>query len=181
MKYQTPKTTLLVSVIFVLTLIVSISVSSCSKEEGGSGGGNPVQIEGNYIGTWVSEKRDLPKDLIGVYEKLVLTVDENYNYSWKYIKPDNSVIDFTGTLFDNVTEYEHSSTSRIWEVQIDVTHINGNAAPGGWKGIYTYEKENILKLNVEPNTSQWSTWPTAAGGIGSGQIGTNSIYVFTRQ
>ncbi len=163
----------------MLAVGTAISISSCSKDEEPTGSGGNANPEGYYAGTWRASGNQIPAKLRDNVASMELTIDEAENYTWKWQAPDGKVSTFEGTVLQSKTEYKHSTNSHIWEINIKVTHLNGQPAPGGWAGLYAYADPNNLILNVEPAVSGVMI-PLASEGLGSGQNGNDGIYHFTK-
>lgn len=179
-----------VKVLLITTSIITFT--SCSKDDsttpnntgggGDNGGKDPVEVEGNYVGTWLSPNEKLPTQKYrDNYKSFEIIFNDDKTYKWTFTPKTNSPGVFEGTITQDVTSYKHSSGSRIWQIGINVTKLNGQSVSGGWAGIYTYEDPKTLLLNVEPTANGWSKWPTADAGIGSGQVGDESVYTFLKQ
>ena len=85
------------------------------------------------------------------------------------------------TFLRRKSEFTHETGSGIWKISVNVLTINGEHYPGGWYGLYAYDGENKLLLNVEPDVANWGDHPEADKGLGSGKDGEGSIYAFTKQ
>lgn len=166
----------------LLTFMVSSCGDNSSDPKPKSGNNDPVPIEGTYVGTWELPNENMPNDnLKQNYEKLVLIVGEDDSYEWTYYRKDGNKTVFTGITTQQRTNHKHSSGSAIWSYSIWVSEINGKSAPGGWDGLFTFENANKLIINVEPRVDGWSKWPTPENGVGSGQNGQESVYLFNKK
>ena len=143
-----------------------------------------LAIEGTIEnGFWVIENEQLPSaDFRQKYERMEFTLDQNSNYTWKWVgKGGQTTYTFKGDAYYSSTAAKHSSGSTIWNIAIYVATINDMQLPGGFYGIFTYDDENHLIINVEPDVASWGVHPSAEGGIGSGESGDESVYRFTKQ
>lgn len=168
----------------VLVVMVLATLASCKKEEDPApgGGSSSASIPTSLVGTWQINNADLPtQHLRDKYEKMVFTVGADESYSLKYhAKSDGKVTDFTGKVVTWDSDEKHSNGQTINNININVEKINGQAAPGGWKGIYAFEANNTLKLNLDPNVPG-VFGATPRGGFGSGDSGKDGIYHFKKQ
>lgn len=101
------------------------------------------------------------------------------SYSWKWNKKDGKVTEYTGYIAHGKTKYNHTNGEALWSISVNVTHINGQSAPGGWVGLYASTGIKSMVFNVEPNVSGVKP-PSDKVGIGSGQSGNEAVYVFKR-
>ena len=177
-----------VKVLLITTSIITFT--SCGKDDsanptttgGGDNNNDPVQVEGDYVGTWVSPNEKLPtQNYRDNYKQFEIIFSDDKTYKWTFEKKDGTKGVFEGTITQDVTQFKHTNGSRIWQIGINVTKLNGQSVTGGWAGIYTYENPTTLILNVEPTVSNWTKWPDASEGIGSGQEGMETVYVFEKQ
>lgn len=177
---------------YVKILLITTSMiafTSCSKDDSpnpttnNNGNNNPpTQVEGEYVGTWLSPNEKLPTQKYrDDYKSFELVLNSDKTYKWTFTPKVGNPGVFEGTITQDVTGYKHTNGSRIWQIGIIVSKLNGQPVSGGWNGIYTYENPTTLILNVEPSANGWTKWPTAEEGIGSGQDGEKSIYVFLKQ
>lgn len=158
--------------------------SSCSKENTPEQTKDEsLQTEGTLEGnSWTIESASLPSaQMRNDYESLKLTVHDDLSYDWLWKRKDGTAYDMRGTLYYEESKYDHSSGSAIYNIAMTITHINGQALPGGFVGIFTFENEKNLILNVEPDVTNWSYHPTASEGVGSGQNGMESVYPYTNK
>jgi hypothetical protein len=171
----------------LLTIVVGILMSSCSKERAdlktSDSGDDAPKIEGVITGgLWILENSDMPSaSMKDSYDKIQIKVEDNLNYSWIWEQKNGQDFEMTGYIYEEKSSHIHETGSGIWNVYFYVTHINGQALPGGFYGIYAFEDENHLILNVEPDVQNWGKHPTAEEGIGSGAKGGESVYVMTKQ
>jgi hypothetical protein len=170
--------------LFTMTFISSCKDDSTPPVED-EGGEKKEQVEGVYTGTWISTNEQLPSpQLRDDYQYLELTNKEDDSYTWNWIaKPGGgrNTLRFAGTVQVSPREDKHTSGSKFWWIGVWVSTLNGQAAPGGWEGIFTYENPTTLKLNVEPSVDGWLKWPQPELGLGSGASGDKSIYTFTKK
>ena len=135
----------------------------------------------SIIGNWEVDGKDLPTQALrDKYSKWTFAVNADQSYSLKYIDKANKVTDFTGSVVLAGTITKHTSGSFMYNITINVVNINGQSAPGGWKGIYAFEPGGILKLNIEPNVGG-VTAPTISGSFGSGSSGNNAVFNFVKK
>jgi len=173
--------------LLISAIVVGIFTSSCTKESANVGSNqsdkNTTQIEGVIKdATWIAENVNLPSDeMKSIYKKIEISVDQDLNYSWKWVKLNGEVIEMTGYMYEEKSQYKHETGSSIWNVYVYVTKINGQDLAGGFYGVYSYQDENHLLLNVEPDMRNWGIHPKAEAGLGSGQNGNESVYVLTKQ
>lgn len=158
------------------------ALSSCKKDdEGGSGGGNSGPIPTSLVATWEIQGENLPKQgERDKYEKLVFVVNADDTYTLKYYKKSGGVDELTGKVVVWDSDEKHSNGQPIKNININVEKINGQPAPGGWKGIYAFEAGNILKLNLDPKVPG-VIGATPSGGFGSGDSGNEGIYHYVKQ
>ncbi|MBR9860576.1 hypothetical protein GYB22_07455 [bacterium] len=171
--------------IITITALSMLYMSSCTKTSTTTDEDTfeDFKTEGvlNDGELWTIENEDLPtakmrQDL----DRMELIVTEDDRYSWKWIEKGGDVLHFEGEIFHEKSQFEYESGSGIWNISIIVQTINGEYYPGGWYGVYAYENENHLVLNVEPDVSSWEKHPTAEEGIGSGTNAMESVFQFSR-
>ncbi len=135
----------------------------------------------SIVGNWEIDGQNLPQQSWrDKYSKWTFTVNTDDTYSLKYIEKGGAITDFIGKVVVWASDVKHSNGTFIQYITINVTHINGQPLPGGWKGIHAFEAGNILKLNIEPNVGGIDG-PTPKAGFGSGSGGNNSIYNFVKK
>ena len=168
-----------------VALVLALTASSCSKETSTpeQQENQEIELEGKINGNdWKVNGADLPSaNMRRDYESIELSVKENLDFEWKWNQKNGQVFVMTGYIFQEESSHKHENGARIWNLYLNVTHINGQNLPGGYYGIYSYVDENHLLLNVEPDVSNWGDHPEAEKGIGSGQNGNASVYTFTKQ
>lgn len=171
-------------IIYKAALVVMLlaTLSSCKKDdESSSGGSSSGPIPTSIEGSWEISGENLPKQLWrDRYEKWTFDVSANDAYSLKYYAKDGDVTDFQGKVVTWESDEKHSNGQPIRSININVETINGQSFPGGWKGIYTFEAGNILKLNLDPNVSG-IFGATPRGGFGSGDSGNEGIHHFVKK
>ncbi len=168
-----------------MAIVAGLLMASCSQES------TPVttqtdqedKIEGILTdGLWVTNNDAMPtQSMKDAYNKITIEVDKDYNFTWTWDQKNGQVYEMTGFAYEEKSSYEHDNGSGIWKINFTVTHINGQALPGGFYGIYAFENENSMLLNVEPDVSNWGKHPTAEEGIGSGEKGNESVYRMIKQ
>lgn len=145
----------------------------------GNGGGSSNVIEEV---SWVASNAQFPtQGLRDSYSGMEFRIDADNNYSWKWNKKDGQVLDFEGTVLLNSTDASHTNGEMISMISVDVMTINGQSAPGGWFGIYTFDDDGNLLMNVEPKVNGWEKHPDYEEGIGSGTSGMESVYTFSKE
>ena len=172
--------------IYIIILAAILGMTACSTEtiSPNPKDDNELATEGSFEETtWVIANSDLPTEsLRNKYESMEFVVDNDLNYQWTWKgKISSETLVFKGKTYYEKSSHTHSSGSAIYNVAVNVLTINDIELPGGWYGIYTYEDENHMSLNVEPDVTNWGDHPTAAGGLGSGQEGDKSVYRFSKQ
>lgn len=171
------------SLVTCLALLLTLTFASCSKKDPAPETDNKGNNAGSFsiFNTWKCAQEDLPTEsLKKMYKGLELIVNESdMSYVWKWNKYDGTTITFTGYIAHHMSTYKHSNNEPIWIIQINVSEINGQPAPGGWVGIYTSTGPGSMLLNVEPNISG-ITPPEAKNGIGSGKSGADAVFAFKK-
>lgn len=169
----------------VLSLVVFLT--ACGPDDSpapvpGGGGNTNNDPEVLDQGIWKLENADMPSEnLKSKYEYMEFSVDKEGYYKWKWVNKSGTETLYEGYVLTEDTDYTYSNGKPISSISVNVTSINGQSAPGGWVGIYTYDDNSRLLLNVEPNVPNWGEQPTAQFGIGSGESGMESVFPFTKQ
>ncbi|MFY0644291.1 MAG: hypothetical protein JXR19_07475 [Bacteroidia bacterium] len=174
-----------INYIIYAVLVVAMTLSSCSKESPSPGAeeNQPIEVEGEIKGnSWLVNGSDLPSpSMRNDYDRLEFDVDDQLNFSWKWVQKNGQIFEMTGYIHQEKSAYEHENGASIWNLYLNVTHINGQNLPGGYYGIYSYSDPSTLLLNVEPDVTNWGDHPEASKGLGSGASGLESVYAFTKQ
>lgn len=173
-------------IIYTTLLATAVLLSACNEQSDSPNpqNGDELKIEGALENTlWVIENASLPTEYQrSRYDRMEFTVDKDNNYTWAWIaKPGQKSLVFKGDTYYEKSAYEHGSGSAIYNIAVNVQTINDEDLPGGWYGIYTYDDENHMILNVEPDVQSWTKHPTAQEGVGSGQDGQESVYRFIKK
>lgn len=167
----------------LLVVMVLATLSSCKKDEETSSpsGGGSATIPTTLVGSWEIAGQDLPKQsLRDKYERITFDVGADDSYSLKYYDKNGDISDFAGKVVVWDSDENHTNGQLIRFININVETINGQSFPGGWKGIFTFETGNTLKLNLDPNVPG-VFGATPRGGFGSGDSGKEGIYHYKKQ
>lgn len=167
-------------------IAAAIGLAACNTEKVSptDDQGDELAIEGKMENNlWVIDGEDLPTaQLRQDFERMEFYVEDNLNYTWTWIgKGAQKSFTFKGDTYYERSNHTHSSGSGIWNIAVNVVTINGMSLPSGWYGIFTYEDENHMSLNIEPDVQGWEVHPTADKGLGSGTSGNGSVYKFYKK
>lgn len=169
--------------IWLSIICFSIVLSSCKDEVSTPSTTSPVELTDELEEvTWVIENADLPSaSMKSSVERMEFTVKSNTSYTWIWTLKSGDILAYEGAIIQSKSADKHTNGKDIWDITVDVHYINGESAPGGWLGIYSFDDSHNLLLNVEPNVVNWGTHPTSENGLGSGESGQESIYTFNRK
>ncbi len=140
-----------------------------------------LAVEGPIEGTWLTGSVEDLGNVSANFSSIEFSTDSSNNYTMTWHKKDGTSTIYAGFVSKYMTEYKHTTDASIWNISIVVQTINGVSVGGGWQGIYTFDNENRLLLNMEPSVVNWPVYPNASLGLGSGDSGDGSIYKFNRQ
>lgn len=174
-----------------MCLPLVVGVVSCKDEvapdpNNGSGGNG----DGTGNGTehvmeevhWFESNENLPtQNMRDNYQSTEFHVDKDWNYTWTWTKKNGEKTVFKGYVLLDPTQSKHTNGNIISIISVNVTSLNGQPAPGGWQGIYTYGDDGELLMNIEPSVTGWNKYPSNEEGIGSGTSGMESVYTFTKR
>ena len=163
--------------------LILFELASCSKEQVdvNNDGNNDLNLEGQLENSsWVLEPEDFPNQgMKDNLDKMEFHIDENLNITWFYdAKPGKTDYEMKGDIYFEKSQFNYDNGSGIYNVRVNISHINGQNLSGGYYGIFTWEDEDHWVLNIEPDVQGWSDHPTADEGIGSGANGEGSVYRF---
>ena len=171
-----------VSIWALLAIVACGLLGSCAKETTPSKEEekDELTVEGVLQGSWTIPYENLTDDQKGSYKQIDLRVEANDDFVWTLYAKNGSTYTMTGGIMEEKSNYQHSSGAGIWNIRFFITHINGQELSGGYYGVYSFDDENSLLMNVEPDVRNWSEHPTAEGGIGSGLKGDQSVYHYSK-